>query len=175
MRDALTDMELSPLARLLAAASEYVLPKSLRPLLPETLEDWNKGLLAAAAARILEETGGEVTLGPSPIEAMIYRAMGREAPPRATFLLPQDFMQRALQGGLPRATVSEAGIYPGRPVIVSYSSLRNTINEMMKEMRSLPSVNPLTSLPDTLISSIGLSGYAPVSYTHLTLPTILRV
>ncbi|MFP3307341.1 MAG: hypothetical protein RXN93_08450, partial [Thermocladium sp.] len=161
VRDALTDMELSPLARLLAAASEYVLPKSLRPLLPETLEDWNKGLLAAAAARILEETGGEVTLGPSPIEAMIYRAMGREAPPRATFLLPQDFMQRALQGGLPRVTVSEAGIF-GRPVIVSYSSLRNTINEMMKEMRGLPSVNPLTSLPDTLISSIGLSGYGPL-------------
>ncbi|MFP3307413.1 MAG: hypothetical protein RXN93_08815, partial [Thermocladium sp.] len=162
VRDALTDMELSPLARLLAAASEYVLPKSLRPLLPETLEGWNKGLLAAAAARILEETGGEVTLGPSPIEAMLYRAMGREAPPRATFLLPQDFLQRALQGGLPRAAVSEAGIYPGRPVIVSYSSLSNTINEMMKEMRGLPSVNPLTSLPDTLISSIGLSGYGPL-------------
>jgi len=162
VRDALTDMELSPLARLLAAASEYVLPKSLRPLLPETLEDWNKGLLAAAAARILEETGGEVTLGPSPIEGMIYRVMGREAPPRATFLLPQDFLQQAIQGGLPRAAVSEAGIYLGRPVTMSYASLSNTINEMMREMRGLPSVATLTNLPDTLISSIGLSGYGPL-------------
>jgi len=176
VRDALTDMELSPLARLLAAASEYVLPKSLRPLLPETVEDWNKGLLAATAARILEEFGGGITVGPgpikemiyramlfrpSPIEGMLYRAMELEPPPRAALLFPQDFLQQAIQRGLPRAIVKGVGIYPGSPVIVSYDALSNTIKEMMKEMRSLPSVNPLTNLPDTLISSIGLSGYAP--------------
>ncbi|MGC8598055.1 MAG: hypothetical protein ACP5NY_09150, partial [Thermocladium sp.] len=171
---ALTDQSMSPLGRLLAAASEYVLPSSLTPILPADVSEYWRAVNAAAAANILHELEGGVGIGggrpwwiyfSEPETAQAFLESLQEEP-RAVIHAPPNLMRTGIREGLPGEAIYYAGMYPPTtPPLPAreWEAVGNALSQLARAAEKAPQVAPLSRIPeDTMLAALGLRGAGPI-------------